>query len=355
MFVQEEVLAVGACGAVPCDSWGPIRFLGPCRNRYERARSIRDWMQLPPSDVPVLRELLSWGAENFPRGNLNVSVQAIAGKTGLHRNTVQRRMEALQKGGVVEGYLFEPHPHAVGLVRSGHLFEGVDVPDAGRLAERLEPFPGVSIAALHLESVFLHTWHGSSAAVDADVAALQGALDADAVYPSFRSDRWPPSPAKGLRLSGLDRLIMVALRRGTRRSVSQIAREVGATRRTVARRIDRLVEAGAGAMLPVFRPSRIQGKVIAVFESLKRSRSVMEALRREFPDRIMGPVDTGRVMVMVPMEGLDEAARRQAEVIERTPLLDLEMRFMRDCLFPMACDDWLRERVQNAPPLEHNR
>lgn len=307
-------------------------------------------MQLPPNDVPILRELLAWGEENFPRGNLNVSAQTIAEKTGIHRNTVQRRIEALQRGGVVDGFLFEPHPHAVGLVRSGHLFEGVEVPTIEDLAKALEPFPGVSIAALHLRSCFLHCWHDSPDSLESDIVALNEALDADAVHPSFRSDRWPPSPAGELGLSRLDRSILLALRRGSRRSVTQIAQQVGATRRTTARHVDRLVQAGAGAMLPMFRPARIEGKVVALFESPHRSPTLFPPLKSAFPDRIMGPMDTGRIMVMVPVDGLDEATRRQAQVRETEGLSDLEVRFMRDCWYPQACDSWLQERVQNAPP-----
>lgn len=307
-------------------------------------------MQLPPNDVPVLRELLSWGSENFPRGHLTVSAQQIAEKTGIHRNTVQRRIDALQKGGVVDDYLFEPHPHAVGLVRSGHLFEGVQVPDITRLAERLEPFPGVSIAALHMDSCFLHTWHDTSASLETDIAGLREALEAKAVYPSFRSDQWPPGDAARLRLTALDRHVIVALRRGKRRSVAQIAQAVGATRRTTARHIDRLAEAGAGALIPIFRPGRIEGKVITLFETPQRSDAAVSALEKAFPNRIIGPTDAGyRLMVMVPLQGLDEAARRQTELRELPGLADLEIRFMRDCWFPTACDEWLQERVQNAP------
>lgn len=306
-------------------------------------------MHLPPSDIPVLRELLSWGTENFPQGNLSVSAQEIARRTGLHRNTVQRRMDALQKGGVVDGWIYEPHPHAVDLVRSGHLFEGVEVPDVAEFARRLAPFPGVSIAALHLHSCFLHTWHDGPGSVEEDVEELRDALGAQQVHRSFRSDHWPKSDAADLRLAALDRQILIALRRGSGRAVSSIAKRLGATRRTVARHVERLVSVKAGAMLPMFRPSRIQGKVVALFEVPEGEEVSFQVLREAFPERIMGPMATGRVMVMVPLEGLDEAARRQAEVKEKTGVRDLELRFMRDCWYPEACDDWLAKRVQNAP------
>lgn len=288
----------------------------------------------------------------FPRGSLMVSAQDIASRTGLHRNTVRRRMNALTDGGVVDGYLLEPHPGLLGLVRAGHRFDGVSVANADALAKLIEPFPWVSMAILHLDACFLHTYHETPDGITGDIAQLAAALGARHVLPAFRSDQWPPMPADRLDASDIDRRVLIALRRGSRRSVQQVADEVGASRRTVARRVARLAEAGAGAMMPVFRPSRLEGCTVAIYEC-SASPGAAAALKQLFPDRIMGPVVAGpRAMVMVPEAGLDEPVRRATEARNHAALADLELQFMRDGLFPEACDAWLAERVQNAPPRE---
>lgn len=306
-------------------------------------------MRLSANDPAILRALLGWSYGEFPQGSLGVTAQSIAEGTGLHRNTVARRIAALQQNGVIEGYLLEPHPATVGSVRAGHRFDGVEATDAQSMAAVLADFPWVSVAALHMDSCFLHTWHPSKDQVKEQIDALSQALGASGVIFSFRSDLWPPGPADDLALSDLDRRILVALRRGAKRSVGQIAGDAGTTRRTAARHLERLAKAGAGAMLPLFRPSRIEGHLIAIFDG-PANRQASGAVREVFPDRIMGPVMAGpRVMAMVPVRSADEAARLLARA-NRVPGLEaLEMQFLRDMLFPEACDAWLAERVQNAP------
>ncbi len=313
-------------------------------------------MRLTPTDLVILRELLGWSDGHFPRGAWSVSSQAIATKTGLHRNTVQRRMKALADGGVIEGFLFEPHPGLLGLIRAGHRFDGVTVAGSDDLARRLKDFPWVSMAILHMDGCFLHTWHGDGDRLTADINDLADALGAARTIPGFRSDQWPPGPADAFPITDLDRRILVALRRGTRRSPQEVANVVGVTRRTVARRMEKLIH--AGAMMPMFRPGRIEGLSIAVYEcpigpsinsAESRAPEVAAKLAKVFPDRIMGPVAGPRAVVLVPVSGLDEAARRAAEARD-AGILGLELQFMRDGLFPEACDGWLSRHVQNAPP-----
>lgn len=304
-------------------------------------------MRLAQNDLPVLRELLGWSEGNFPQGSLAITAKDVALRTGLHRNTVSRRMKALSDGGVVDGYLFEPHPALLGLVRAGHRFDGVVVADAEELGELLAPFPWVSMAILHMDSCFLHTWHEGD--VEGDIEALAARLGATGTVTGFRSDQWPPGPP--VNVSPLDRRILLALRRGPRRSVEEIAAKVGAGRRTVARHLERL-SVGAGAMMPIFRPANLEGVAIAVMEG-PAGTGAAQALVHHFPDRIMGPVVAGpRAMVLVPVSGMDEAARRAGAA--RKDLPGLELQFMRDGLFPEACDAWLEARVQNAPPAAAN-
>lgn len=307
-------------------------------------------MRLERTDHVILRELIGWTEGNFPRGTLNITLRELAERTGLHRNTVQRRVSAMRAGGVVDGFLYEPQPGLLGLVRAGHSFIGGDIVDREHLLRLLAPFPFVSIAMLHADSCFLHTWHTSEASVAEDVAALRDALGASDALEAFVSTRLPPHPSEQLRLTPLDRRILIALRRAPDRSIAPIARAVGASRRHVARRLERFIKAGAGALVPVFHARRIEGEVIAVYDA-DPERETITSLAKAFPFRIMGPTGAGvRPMVMVPVPNLGEAVRLRAEAAALPGLGSLRVSLLRDSAFPEACDAWLEAHVQTAPP-----
>ncbi len=302
-------------------------------------------MHLQPADHRILKELVGWSETSFPSGSLNLTVSELTKRTGLHRNTAQRRLAALRSGGVVEGFMFEPRPGVVGLTRAGHHFADLPLMDVAAFEAALAPFPNVSIAALHAQSCFLHTWH-QPGAVAADVEQIRDALGATSARASFIMEE-PPEI-----MTGLERRIMLALRRMPRRSVQAVADAAGTTRRTAARHIDGLVARQAGAFMPVFRAGRIEGEVVAVYDLSEWTDASYPSLRTAFPERIMGPLARGvRPMAMVPLPSI-QAATERLMAAQRLPGLEhLGLRLVRDFLFPEACDRWLAERVQNAPPL----
>lgn len=308
-------------------------------------------MKLESTDFLLLRELIGWSGDTFPKGALQLSARELAERTGLHRNTVQRRLKALRDGRVLEGFLYEPRPAWLGLVRAGHQFESIAVRDVDHLETLLAPHPFVSIAALHAETCFLHTWHQDEDAMARDIEALRSSLGASGSRASFVSTRLPPHPSDSLVVTPLDRRILLALRRGFDRSVARVAEEVGVSRRTAARRIERLVKAQAGALLPLLRLGRIEGTVLALYDLDDWTSDSYDSIRAAFPDRIMGPGGAGvRPMALVPLPSLDEAARRLSTARGLPGLADTRLVLARDWLFPKASDAWLAERVQNAPP-----
>ncbi len=298
-------------------------------------------MRLTETDLVVLKHLLGWADQTFPSGALNVRAEDIARQAGLHRNTVARRIRALQEGGVIEGFLFEPHPQSLGLVRAGTMFYGLPALDTASLTQLLASFPNVSMAALHADSCFLHSWHDSADGVDEDMESICQALGAQGWAPGFRLDGGGEA-----RLSPLDARLLLALRRGFTRSVAEAAGSAGTTRRTAARHMGRFADGKVGSLMPMFRPGNIEGLLLAVYTPRSWDARTYGRLAKAFPDRIMGPMaPPTSPMAMVPVASIEEATHKRSEA--QWP--DLDMAFMRDVIFPKACDAWIAKRVQNAP------
>lgn len=302
-------------------------------------------MRLAEHDVLILKHLVQWADQSFPKGALNVRAQHVAQTTGLHRNTVQRRIRALRDGGVIDGFLFEPHPDLLGLVRAGDTFWGMPTLDTDTIGQRLAHVENVSMCAVHADSAFLHTWHEPGDDIDAFAQRIKATLGAQGWAPGFRIG------AKGQpALSALERRILLAVRRGFTRSVERVAQDAGTTRRNAARYLQRLGDGSQGALIPMFRPGNVEGTLFAVFTTTQWDASTYGKLAKAFSQRIMGPMaPPTSPMVLVPVASVQQATHIH-ERAKSQGLADLQLAFLRDVLFPPACDQWLAKRVQNAPP-----
>jgi DNA-binding Lrp family transcriptional regulator len=308
-------------------------------------------VRLQRTDFEILRHLLGRPTESLPLGSLTVPLADIASSAKIHRNTARRRIQAMTKGGVLDGYLFEPRPRWLGLVRAGHVFLGTEFDGMEELSGALQRFPFVSIAALHTNSSFLHTWHRSVPQVGKDIQALKAALGAKAAHQSYRSDLFPPHPSDVLPLTPLDQRLLLELRRRPDRSATSVAKALGLGRRTIGRRLNRLAGFEAGSLLPMIHPARIEGNILAVFDLDDSSQEARAQLAQAFPERLMGPTGGAtHPMVLVPLSNVDEAIRRRNVASQRARLKGIRMSLLREWLFPEACDQWLAQNVQNAPP-----
>lgn len=302
-------------------------------------------MRLKPLDWAVLRELLRWEG-NQPQGALRVPVGPLAERTGAHPNTVRARLQALFREGVVEGLAFEPWPRTIGLVRSGWMIEGAQHTSARELRQLLAREPSVAVAVLGLDWVFAHFWASSDDEAARGAGRLAKALGGRAPVRHFTSSDFPPAPADALRLSDLERRLVLALRRGPRRSLAQVARELRVTPRTAERVAQRLFRAGAGGMFPRFRPSRVEGEVLVHFVLAEGDERAIASLAKAFPDRLMGPFGRGiNAGIGVPLPNLDAVAQRREAAEELPGIGRLDAFVYRDILYAEAFEPYLAEAV----------
>ena len=309
----------------------------------------RDLMGFDRVDSIILRELYRWDADNLPRGPLRVSLIDLAARTGLHRNTIQARLTAMKRGGILEGMVLEPRPTSSGLVRSGYLFEGPRFRDIGALQEVLAPFPSVSSAVLCPGFLFLHLWHDMDQSPSKTAKAVAEELGATRFIEGYVSTKFPPHPADGIRPTPLEARMMLALRRLPSRSMAAVAREVRVTVRTAERRARNLIERGGSAMVPRFRPGRVEGSLLVEYVAWEGDERAAAGLANAFPDRIVGPFGRGQVSnVLVAVKSVEEMEERRWTVERLSGIGPLAAYLIQDILYPPAFESWLRVRVESV-------
>lgn len=307
-------------------------------------------MRLKPLDWALVRELFRWEG-NQPQGALRVPIGPLAKRTGAHPNTVRARLQAMLREGVVEGLMFEPWPRAVGLVRSAWMLPGTPRASEDDVRRAMAAEPTVAVAVHGLDWVFAHLWEPSDASAAETAARLANGLGAGAPVRHFTSTAFPPSPADAWRLSELEGRLILALRRGPRRSLAQVARELRVTPRTAERTAQRLFQAGVGGMIPRFRPARVEGEVLVHIVLVDGDERAAASLAKAFPDRFLGPFGRGiNTGISVAVPNLDTVVRRR-EAAERMPgITRLEVLLYRDILFSDRFEAHLAKAVATQQP-----
>ncbi len=229
-------------------------------------------------DVRIIKELTS------PRSfqwNVRESYADLAGTLGVDEETVRRRIKRLTETAFFRGFQLIPNP---GLLRMKLTAFDIEVEEA-RKAEILP--------LLHLleGAVFVIDFHGSAARVvlfyDGDLALARKAEFLGRLCHSPTPTSWPGVvPPSDFRPRRTDWRIIQALRRAPRRSLSQVADELGLSARTIKRRVAAMTEANAFFLMPVIQVSQFDG-VIANFAfsclAPEKKRAIDERIRSKFP------------------------------------------------------------------------
>lgn len=304
-------------------------------------------MRLDDTDWAIIRDLYRWDTTAFPRGPLRIPLRELADRTGIHRNTVQARLAAMRKAGVLEGTVFEPRPGPLGLQRSGYLFTGPGLPDGAGVLKALESFPSISAVVLCLGTTFVHMWHPQSADVKRDAEAVRQALGCGVAIEGYHSGRFSEEEQSSLTLSRTDGRLILALRRNPSQSMAAVARDLGTSTRTAERRAEQLITRGGGAMVPLLRPGLVEGCVVAQY--IARPGTTASTLANAFPDRVIGPFGPEQipsVMVVLPSVAAVESRRHEAE--RRPGVGGLDVVLLQDVVYPAAFEGWLAERVESV-------
>jgi DNA-binding Lrp family transcriptional regulator len=327
-------------------------FRAPPREHvHHEARAYLPLVKFSEVDWRIVHELFRWDSKAFPVGPLRIPHEQIATALGVHRNTIQARLAAMRRQGVLEGTVFEPRPEPLRLVRAGYLFSGTRVSDAEALERDLAKFPWISAAALCLDHVFVHAWHPAGESLAVNGAAISEALGARKFEQAYDSRLFPSENPPVPRPTEVEARLMIALRKEPFRSMAAVAKATGLTERTAERRSAALVDRGAGSMIPLFRPARVEGWILVHLVARTAWENSAPGLASAFPDRIIGPFSPAHLpTVMVPFRSLAELQRRRLAA-ERLPGMGpIEPVLLQDVVYPNAFEGWLADRVGSVHP-----
>lgn len=216
-------------------------------------------------DAAILREMfrervLLWGGHD-PR----LGTRDVADRLGVDRTTVWSRMRDWKEGGFLVRQEVLPNPSLFG---AGIAAGEVRVDDPRRKAQAIEDLQLVDgvLSGLDLVGPYILVVYAleSERALDRCtrlVAKLPSVDEVETCVP------FEP-PRSEIQPTARDWRILQALRRSPERPLTEIADDVGISRRTLTRRYGELLDANALWSFPVFDFSRYGGAVMARFTVL---------------------------------------------------------------------------------------
>jgi DNA-binding Lrp family transcriptional regulator len=316
-------------------------------------------------DIDMLRELYREGAVNIAGIDPRLNATQIAHRLHVGRRRVAARLKVWKKVGFLRRYDVWLNPALLG-VRGGWLNVRVDHPRSkAELFRRLALIDGV-VSALD----FLGEWVSvglvgpDDRSIERKMALIRGLAGVREVEGPGSWDA--PSPRR--TLTPLDLRIVRALRARPEASLSETARTVGVSTRTMTRRYADLVEDWAVWFVPVFDFTALVPPVISLNLTVRRGTSqssIARALRKNFPlvleSRLMAglpnsPSEVVLVFVTLPSSASSEELHRLAESLEGVESVE-QLTMVRMHSFPEAFDRELDalEGVSARPKLGARR
>jgi len=213
-------------------------------------------------DVGILRELSRDQILWFGRLDPRVSAAGMARRLGVDRATVGSRLRSWERQGFLLAHEVVPSPLVFGAQIAGGNLRVNDVRLKPRILEDLALIPGLISAVDHFgEWVALLYAFEQPESLDRSrrlIARLPGVGEVTPCVP-FRAPEATMTPTR------LDFRILDGLRLGSRRTLREIARAVGISTKSLARRLEQLVRGRSIWYLPILDFTRYPKSVFARF------------------------------------------------------------------------------------------
>ncbi|MEA3198974.1 MAG: hypothetical protein QOE90_402 [Thermoplasmata archaeon] len=287
-------------------------------------------------DLAILREMfrervLFWGSLD-PR----VSTDAIARKVGVAGSTVRARLAAWHDAGFLARYDVLPNPALVGASLGAGNFRVADPRHKPQAFEDLALLEGTVSAQDNLGGWMTTTFlaHGpeSLARRLKLLERLPGVAETLPCVPVR-------APAPTMAPSPLDWRLLAALRHAPGASLGGVARELGVSTKTAARRYERLVAGRALWFVPELDFGRWRGAGLALLnlylDPKTDSREVARAVRARLPD-VLVLTDSADLFeghaalaVLVHLGALADAEEAECAALEIGGVREVEVLFPR--------------------------
>ena len=232
------------------------------------------WARMDDLDAAILREIfrervLLWGGHD-PR----LGTRDIADRLGVDRTTVWARMKDWKEDGFLVRQEVLPNPSLFG---AGIAAGEVRVEDPRRKAQAIEDLQLVDgvLSGLDLVGSYVLVIYAteSERALDRCTRLVGKLPTVDAVETCVPFE----PPRNEIQPNARDWRILQALRRPPERPLTEIAEEIGISRRTLTRRYAELLDANALWSFPTFDFSRYGGAVMARFTVILESPDALPA------------------------------------------------------------------------------
>lgn len=308
-------------------------------------------------DLRILQTMgfVLWGRQ--PIGFDALSTGYIAEKVGTTPETVRKRVRRMEEKDIIEGYQVYPSLDQLDLTAAPIVFTVPDPDEKARAYERVGLIDGVlDVTDFHGPRLLVGLAHRSASERDRRIRLLARETGDEAP----RTFQAPEGGEPDRRFTHLDWRIIQALRGRADRSFSDVAEDVGVSRRTVKRRVDRMTAEESLYVAPLVDPGEIPSLVpFDLFAELEEGAG--EATRNElanrFPERLVAvraprlfaedAVDL--VLFAEAMAEVEEMRQEASKVegVERTLSLITRRSYDSDWL-----DERIGERVRATAPKE---
>src|SRR5437879_4609267 len=210
-------------------------------------------------DVRVCRELFHDRTGPLLRSDFRRSYRSMARKLRVDEVTVRNRIKRLQQSGFLKGTRLIVNPGLLG-VRVAQLWFDVRPPSAkDDLIRKLSLMHGVlAVSDSHGPSLTLVIMYESEISVKKEFELIAEMSNAQNLV---RGNI--PFPECAIELTHTDWKIIKDIQTDPRRSYSVISREVGMSRKTVKRRLQKMIEEEALFVIPSWNPKALDGAIIA--------------------------------------------------------------------------------------------
>jgi len=326
-----------------------------------------------PLDIDILREMYRTRRVTVAGVDPRLNVSHIARRLRTSRTRIARRLNLWSEAGFIRRYDVWPNPalfHLVGWSVNLRFSNRLEKPE---VFQRLGMVDGV-VSAVE----FLGDWTAVQFLTPDEEAGqrrkemlrhLKGVEEVESLYP------WRPLEPRAA-LSPLDLRILHALRQRPRGTLTEIARAVGISTRTMTTRYERLVESWSVWFVPVFDFTQLPLPIVSVNVDLEpgaSGRRVSEAVLKQYPWTLefgygeFGPPETESfktLFVTVPSVGAIEDLERLVWSVPGTKNVEALV-MLRTHSFPAWFDELLsrglpatgarknsvaREPVASVPP-----
>lgn len=272
------------------------------------------------TDFRILREIFQGDAESFRSDR--VTLDAIADRLKLHRNTVSARVKRLTENRVLLPASLEVEPALFSLVGA---LAFLDLPRdrrADALAEAAFAIDGVQTVFAFLDGLLVILYADAEPALLAKIEQVRRAVGAGSARLDLLTTRDYP-PAEPIALAPLDVRLLLALLDDARASFNDVARPLDVSPMTVKRRFERLAREGALYLYPG-SGAAIEGMVMGyvtvdVPGGDAHRPGVEKALDDVLPDWwIRNSAGKSRIAMITFARSVDALAK-QADVARRVP------------------------------------